>query len=530
MPFYLIMENKKNLEEKFWANVLVSKIIKSGKKDNYIVACGVTPSGPIHLGGFREVTTAYVISESLLKENKKSEFIYIADDFDPLRKVYPFLPKSFEKYVGKPLSEIPDPWKCHKSYSDHFLDNFFKSLKEINITPKVYYASKLYKEGKYTPLIKEAIKNKDKIAKILETVTGRKLEENWVPFNPLCKKCGRLTSTEVSGFDLEKNKVFYKCNCGEEGEADFSKGEGKLPWRVDWPARWKMLNVSVEPMGKDHSAKGGSWDSGKIISEEIFKYKAPFPVFYEWLNLKGQGAMSSSKGIALEASEFLSITYPEILRYFLFRSLPQKHLDIDLENGFLNILEDFSKAEEGYHKYKEKSKTALIYKLSNLNPRNKVLSGIPFIHLVSTIQSSVGDKKEIKRILERSGFGKEVLDQKKLDKEIDFARNWLIKFAPEKYKFSIQKSLPKGAKELNPSQKELLSQLAKELGQKNLRGEEIHNLIYEIGKNLGLSPAESFMPIYVSLLGQKQGPKAGWFLSLLDKEFIIKRFKEASRN
>ena len=96
-------------------------------------------------------------------------------------------------------------------------------------------------------------------------------------------------------------------------------GGGKLTWRVDWPARWAMLGVTVEPFGKDHATRGGSYDTGARIAREVFDYEPPLPVPYEWISLKGQGDMSSSKGNVLSIGQALELVPPEALRYLVMR-------------------------------------------------------------------------------------------------------------------------------------------------------------------------------------------------------------------
>lgn len=262
----------------FWTSEIASSILKKrGKK--HLVATGVTPSGPFHLGHLREMVTGEAVSKKLKEKGARAKLIYIADDFDPLRRLYPFLPKEFEKYIGWPLFLIPCPYKCCSSYSEHFLRPFLSSLKKLGISPKVFYASDMYKEGFYSEAIKEALENTSKIKEIIGRISGRKLPKDWFPYHPLCRKCHRLTSTKITELNLGKNYVNYECSCGEKGRADFRKGEGKLPWRIDWPARWKILGVTVEPMGKDHGVAGGAYASGSEISKKIFGYPAPYPIF-----------------------------------------------------------------------------------------------------------------------------------------------------------------------------------------------------------------------------------------------------------
>ena len=100
-----------------WADVLADKLLK--KQKNHVLATGITPSGPIHIGNMREILTTDAVYRSVIEKGGEAEFIYVADDFDPLRKVYPYLPQTYEKYVGMPISDIPCPCKKHKSYADH---------------------------------------------------------------------------------------------------------------------------------------------------------------------------------------------------------------------------------------------------------------------------------------------------------------------------------------------------------------------------------------------------------------------------
>jgi len=168
-----------------WADVLAEDLLKEDKK--HVLATGITPSGPIHIGNMREVLTTDAVFRAVIKKGGDAEFIYIADDFDNLRKVYPFLPKTYEKYVGMPLSEIPCPCGKHKSYADHYLFAFLDSLKELGINPTVYRANEMYKTGKFKEAIQIALDNTNKIKEIIENVSKRQLPKNWIPFNIRCE-------------------------------------------------------------------------------------------------------------------------------------------------------------------------------------------------------------------------------------------------------------------------------------------------------------------------------------------------------
>jgi len=157
-----------------WADVIAEDLLTE-KNKKHVLATGITPSGPIHIGNMREVLTADAIYRALLDTGVDADLIYIADDFDHLRKVYPFLPMEYHKYIGMPISEIPCPCGKHKSYADHFLSFFIDSLNKLGIKPIVYHASGMYQNDMYNESIQTALENKDKIKKILQEISKRKL-------------------------------------------------------------------------------------------------------------------------------------------------------------------------------------------------------------------------------------------------------------------------------------------------------------------------------------------------------------------
>lgn len=512
-----------------WADVIAEDLLKKDKK--HILATGITPSGPIHIGNMREVLTTDAVYRSIINKGGKAEFIYIADDFDNLRKVYPFLNKKYEKFVGLPLSEIPCPCGEHKSYADHYLFSFLDSLKELGINPTVYRANEMYKKGMFKEAIQTALDNTEKIKIIIEKISKRQLPKNWIPFNIRCEKCGTITSAIPVLYNYPY--VEYTCACGYEGKADITKGGvGKLPWRVDWPARWKILNVTYEPFGKDHGAAGGTHDTGVAISKEIFSYTPPKYTMYEFILLKGKGAMHSSKGTALSAEEMLKMTPPEVLRFLLMNNQPNKHIQFDPGLGLLNLIDEYDQLERVFFG-KEKEIKGMkdldtTYALSKPYKVSKEIPlQLPYRHLVTLIQ--IGDNwQEVKKILQRTNqipknIKKE--DEEHLKQRAEHAKYWLERFAPETVKFKVQKRLPDI--KLEKEQIQFLEEFLEKISKIDWEAEKIHNVIYEISEKRKIPIKIAFKTLYQIILGKEKGPRAGYFLSNLEKEFIIKRIEEA---
>ncbi len=495
-----------------WADVIAEEVLRRGKK--HTVASGITPSGPIHIGNMREVVTADAVYRALADKGADVRLIYIGDTYDPLRKVYPFLSKDYEAHVGKPLSEIPCPCGSHRSYAEHFLLPFIEALHTLGIKPTVYRADELYRQGKYVEAIKKALLNREEIARILTEVSSRELESDWSPFNPICNECGRLSTTKVTGFDVEKETVDYVCKCGSCGTVSM-KGGGKLTWRVDWPARWPIFGTTVEPFGKDHATAGGSYDTGKRISREIYDYKPPYPIVYEWIMLKGKGAMHSSTGLAISINEMLEIVPPEVLRYLIIRQKPEKHIEFDPGLALLNLIDEYDRVEGDKRAYQLSQTEATTH------------TDIPFRHMVTAVQ--IADDRGfdyLLTVLGRTGY--DTSDVEAIRQRANNARSWLSKYAPAFVKFKVQETLPPQVKSFTKEEKLALSILADELA-RGMSGQEIHDNMYKVAAECGIDGKKVFEAVYIALLGLKSGPRAGHFLESLDRDFVVKRLKEASR-
>jgi lysyl-tRNA synthetase class 1 len=512
-----------------WADVLAEELLK--KQIKHVLATGITPSGPIHIGNMREILTTDAVYRSLIEKGGDAEFIYICDDYDPLRKVYPFLPASYETYVGKPLSEIPCPCSNHSNYADHYLTSFLDSLHTIGVNPIVYRASEMYNKGEYNESIQIALENTAKIKMILETVSGRKLPIDWLPYNVKCETCGRLSTTHPNLYEYPM--IDYTCDCGHAGEVDIRKGgQGKLPWRVDWPARWKMLSVTFEPCGKDHATVGGTRETGAKISEEVYHYPHPGLLVYEFILLKGMGAMHSSKGTAISGEEMLKMTPPEVLRFLIMRNQPNKHIVFDAGLGLLTLVDEYDKEEEVYFgkepELKGMKEYKKIYELSQPYHIPKTMPlHLPYRHLV-TLNQIVKTWPDIKKILVRTGQLPKKLkkeDEDHLRQRAEHVHYWLTTFAPDDVKFEVKETLPDIS--LTPEQHTVLSLLKEKIPTITWEPETIHTTIYEISEKNKIPIKTAFQAVYKILLGQEKGPRAGYFLSNLEKEFVLKRVTEA---
>jgi lysyl-tRNA synthetase class 1 len=465
----------------------------------------------------REVLTADAVFRALRDLGVAARFNYVCDNFDPLRRVYPFLdPVAYGSRIGQPLSRIPCPCGKHASYGDHFLAPFLESLKALRVEVELERADVMYESGRMTPYIVAALEGRETIAGILREMTGKEVGEDWWPFSPLCPACGRISSARVTGFSSTSETVDFACECGASGSVPMAGG-GKLVWRVDWPARWKLLGVTVEPFGKDHATRGGSYDTGVRIVREVFHGEPPHPIPYEWISLRGAGDMSSSKGNVLSIGDALRLVPPEVLRYLVLRERPPKTITFDPGLPLLQLVDEVDDATAA-----GRDERAL--RLSQAASFRPV--GVPFKHLVVVAQAAAFDLDRVMAILERTGY--RGLDADAVRERMGYARRWLTGYAPEDLRFEVRQTLPAEAEVLSPEQRSFLGKLAGEMVE-GMEGDAVHALIHRLAKEApGVKAAELFQAVYISLLGKPRGPRAGWFVSVLGISFCARRFREAA--
>ncbi len=508
-------EGQNKQESVHWADVAADNIIRSkGNKKKYVVAAGITPSGTIHMGNFREVITQELVKRALEKKGKEVRFIYSWDDYDVFRKVPKNLPKQamLKKELRKPIFEVPDPFGCHKSYAEHFEKEMEEDVPKVGISPEYLYQHKKYLACEYAKEIKIALEKTKKIKEILNQYRKEPLAKDWLPIFVFCDKCKRDTLKELKWKgDYE---ISYKCECGYEETFDFrKKGNITLRWRVDWPMRWHHYNEDFESAGKDHFAAGGSVTTSRLIQKEIYGSEHPFGFCYEWIAIKGQGEFASSLGRVVTLKQMLEIYEPEIIRYLFASTRPNCCFNISFDIDVLKIYEDFDKCERIYFgdqeiSDKEKAKQSRIYELSCIDKCPKKLPYQPgFRHLTTILQIKNLDVDGAIGFFEKELKNKS--DKEKLRRRAECVKNWLEKYAPEDFKFSVQEKF-KG--KLGTKEKEILKILSKKLSDKNWTGVNLHEEMYILCKNNDLEPKDFFKAAYKVLIGKEKGPRLADFI------------------
>lgn len=511
-----------------WADVVAENIVENCEEP--LIATGISPTGIIHVGSLREAITGESVRSAVEGLGKNVRLIYLIDSYDPLRRRYDFLPEEFEQYVDMPISEFPCPCGKHKNYAHHYVQPFLDAVDSLGVQCEIIWTHELYEQGLFAETIDMAMKKREQIIKILSEVTGKEENPDYSPYTPICSACGRFTQPILESYEFPY--IEYECNCGNSGKADIRKGEGKLTWRCEWPAKWKIFGVSAEPFGKDHAAAGGSYDTGVRIVKEIYEGVPPCPIPYEFVQLKGVGQMHKSLGSPVTGLDAINMTPPEVLNYLFLRVNPSRAIDYDSSMGVLDMADEYDRMERlffegGFTEAEEDSVRAYEIAQHNRTPA-KLPHQISYRHLVNIVQMAP-TFEGVLEILKRSEDLSDMTpaETKRLAKRVDCVRYWLNGFAPDMVKFSVSSTVPPGI-ELSMSEKAFLQSLAVRLYDCKWDADTIGSVIADTAKDSPIGLKGGYRTMYRILTGKKSGPRLGMFLADMDKAFVVNRVIQAS--
>lgn len=529
---FFIMEQTKNTH---WADQTADKIIRErGDLDLYTCASGITPSGTVHIGNFREIISVELVVRALRSRGKNVRFIYSWDDYDVFRKVPQNMPNQdiLEKHLRFPITMVPDPFERDSSYARHHEVDVENILPAVGIHPEFLYQSERYRAGLYAEGMKIALNSRQKIKECLNHYRDEehKIPENeaYWPVAAFCSACNKDTTT-ITDWDGDWT-VSYSCDCGYSEKADLRTAKGiKLGWRVDWPMRWKHENTVFEPAGKDHHSHGGSFDTARLVSKQIYDWDAPVSFRYDFIGIKGTpGKMSSSKGKVVDLYDVLRVYQPEITRYLFAGTRPNTEFVISFDLDVIKIYEDYDKTERiawGLEKAKNEEvfeKERRIYELSQVNQMPSCVSyQIPFRHLCNILQTNDGNIDSV--IASLPEVKPEQLDR--LRTRAECAWYWITECAPDDFRFALRNDGSKA--DISGSSLQAIIKLRDEVIPKmdTLDEKTLSELTYALATDCGIEPKTLFTAVYQALIGKDQGPRLASFMKIIGKERLTQILK-----
>ena len=489
-----------------------------------------TPSGRIHVGSLRGVIVHDLIYKALKQIGVNVKFSYVFNDMDPMDGMPTYLDKDkWEKYMGFPLYKIPSPEPGFKSFADYFAKEFIEVFNSLNCHPQIIWSSELYKSGKMNDIIKLFLDNDEKVREIYRSVAKAERSPNWFPYNPICEKCGKVGTTNVYNWDGKF--VYYRCEyhmvdwakgCGYKGKIEPINENGKLPWKLDWPAHWKVIGVTIESSGKDHMSLGGSYDMAVHLCKEILNTEPPDAMGgYEWFTIGGK-KMSSSKGIGSSAKEVFQILPSQVFRFFQVRTPISTHLDFSpYEDTILDLFDDYDRCLNAYFLKLEQNVPqkkagevvldfARIIELSEVSPLPKKRIYLPRFRTVANLLKSKNNN--LVSFFEQQKKEKLTSEEKTiLEERIKYAKIYLENYSEEKTAIRQKVFMP------NEKQKKFLETLIANLKK---RGEP-QKIVLESIKQVNIEPREAFSAFYQTLTKKPFGPKAADLIKQLGVDKVI---------
>ncbi|MER5201055.1 lysine--tRNA ligase [Streptomyces sp. NPDC002755] len=346
-----------------------------------VVASGLSPSGPIHLGNLREVMTPHLVADEIRRRGHQVRHLISWDDYDRFRKVpqgIAGIDDSWAEHIGKPLTSVPAPQgSTHPNWAEHFKAAMVESLAELGVEFDGISQTAQYNSGVYREQILHAVKHRGDIDAILEQYRTKKapakkqqqkpLDEaeleaaegsgaaneddgsagsaGYFPYKPYCGNCEKDLTTVTSYVD-DTTELSYTCTaCGFAETVRLNEfNRGKLVWKVDWPMRWAYEGVVFEPSGVDHSSPGSSFQvGGQIVG--IFGGKQPIGPMYAFVGISGMAKMSSSKGGVPTAADALKIMEPQLLRWLYARRRPNQSFKIAFDQEIQRLYDEWDKLD-----------------------------------------------------------------------------------------------------------------------------------------------------------------------------------------
>ena len=509
-----------------WADIYADKIIREkGDKDLYTCASGITPSGTVHIGNFREIISVDLVVKALRAKGKKVRFIYSWDDYDVFRKVPKNMPQPelLETYLRKPITLVPDTTGRADNYARGNELDVEEKLPIVGVFPEYLYQAQRYRSSRYAEAMKKALEIKPQIIEVLNQYRTEPLDDSWWPIAVFSSFTDKDNTTILS-WDGEYGITYRDNDLNKEETIDLrTTPYAKLHWRVDWPMRWVQEGVDFEPAGKDHHSKGGSFDTSKQIVE-FFGGHAPVSFQYDFISIKGRGGkISSSSGEVVSLGDVLEVYTPELTRFLFASTRPNTEFAISFDLDVLKLYEDYDNCERRYFgllpcNEKKLAMEKRVYELSQVGDVPKTPGyQIPFRHLCNLLQINSGDIDAV--IASLPDVAEDQIER--LKTRCRCAWTWITTFSPEDFRFSVATADTPKVELDNDSLKAVRALCVKVRDWDGADEKVLSQLVYDAAAEAGVENTVLFTATYMALIGKEKGPKLAGFMNTLGKERVL---------
>ncbi|MGO4664809.1 lysine--tRNA ligase [Bosea sp. 2RAB26] len=512
------------------ARKLVARIEKSGKKE-VLFETGYGPSGLPHIGTFGEVARTSMVRHAfrvLTDDTVPTRLIAFSDDLDGLRKVPDNVPNKelLAKHLGRPLTEVPDPFGTHDSFGRHNNARLRAFLDQFGFDYEFKSSTDSYRAGEFDATLLKLLARYDAVMKIMLPTLREERAATYSPFLPIHPRTRIVMQVPIEARDVEKGTITWTDpESGERFETPVTGGHAKLQWKPDWAMRWVALGIDYEMAGKDLI------DSVKVSSAIARALDATPPDGFNYeLFLDEQGQkISKSKGNGLTIEQWLSYGSQESLALFMYsrpREAKKLHFDV-----IPRAADEYLQFLGGYERQDWKNRLGNpVWHIHNGNPPapeviasgegdNAAKTQVTFGLLMNLVAvANAEDKDVLWGFLRRYAPGASPATHPRLDALVGYAIRYFQDFV-------------KPAKQYRPAtleERQALQDLSARLGELSAAGVTdagtIQDAVYDIGRrdpyktvqkdgSAGVSLAW-FNTLYEILLGEPKGPRFGSFAAI----------------
>ena len=517
------MINKKFIENTAaWPFVEARKLLKDRRhileeKGKIILQTGYGPSGLPHIGTFAEVArTSMVVNALNQLTDLPKEIITFSDDMDGLRKVPDNIPSPqiLENNLGKPLTNIPDPFNKFSSFGEHNNEILKNFLNEFKFNYIFKSSTQLYKKGFFNEALSLVLNKYENIMNIILPTLGKERQKTYCPFLPICPETGKVLEIPAIEILKNKNEIIFQNN-GKKLKINILDGNCKLQWKVDWAMRWYALDVDFEMYGKDLIESA-------ILSSKIIKVlgkQNPNGFSYElFLDEKGE-KISKSKGNGITIQDWLKYASPESLSLYMYQN-PTRAKKLYKE-VVPKAVDEYQNFIEQYKSQEDKQKLLNpVWHVHNGNPPLETMI-MPFSMLLNLVGTSNSNSKDLLwKFVKKYKTDINPKNNPIFDKLVEYA----IKY------FNDVVKLNKKFKKPNVEEKNALNALVDSLMKCDqlMQPEDIQSIVYRAGKENGYEKKlrDWFKLIYQVVFGNENGPRMGFFISFFGVKETIELIKE----
>ncbi|WP_075220247.1 lysine--tRNA ligase [Acuticoccus yangtzensis] len=492
---------------KAWPFEEAKKVVDrlKGETRTAIFETGYGPSGLPHIGTFGEVARTTMVRrafEALTDGAVPTRLIAFSDDMDGMRKIPPTLPNQdkMAPFMGRPLTEVPDPFGTHESFAHHNNARLRAFLDDFGFDYEFKSATETYRSGEFDDALLATLRNYDAVMKIMLPTLGPERRATYSPFLPIHPETRVVEQVPVLETNPDAGTIVWQDAAGKRFETPVTGGHAKLQWKPDWAMRWAALGVDYEMAGKD--LIDSVQQSSKIC--RAIGGTPPAGFNYELFLDENGEKISKTKGNGLSVEEWLTYASPESLSLFMFQKpKTAKRLYFDVIPKAVDEYFTFADKYAGEDEAKR-----LENPVWHIKGAPETASGTPisFAMLLNLVSASNAQSREVLwGFISRYAPGATPESEPELDKLVGYAIRYFADFVAPTKTFRPATEIERKALE------DLSARLD---GMDGAAAEDIQNEVYAVGKEHFEQLRDWFGALYQVLLGQPQGPRFGSFVAL----------------